>query len=315
MSVEKDKYYKQLATDYKNRAKLKKRVAAIHLESDADINFWRKIFNRFLPGYSFDYITYTRTLDGNKATGSQTCLKYFYLGCLSKEFMICIDSDYRWLLQEPNFDIEHFVFQTYTYSFENHFCYHRNINNTIGKLGLNNNLLNFESFLQKYSNVLYELFIYHILSLHKKDNLFNTDNFNSFIGLNTCSIEEECLISELQNRVEIKLLELKPNYTQFEIEHLKNTCRDLGLTEYNAYLYFRGHNVFEQLIVKIIKEAVKQLEKTAFKEYTNEEKGMYFSGERKTVEEYLLEDIHFDRYAEIDKIKADTQKYKQLYTT
>ena len=314
MSVEKNNHYKQLALHYKNSARLKKCIM-VHLEAEADKNFWSKVLHHFLPDYSFDYITYTRTLDRDNATGCQTCLKYHSLGCLSKEFIICIDSDYRWLLQEPNMDVEHLVFQTYTYSFENHFCYPRNIDNTMKKLGLNNNLFNFESFLKQYSTVLYELFIYHILSKQKKDDSFQAKDFNSFIGLNVNCLDEKQLISELQNSVDVQLRELKSNYSQSEIGNLKNTCYHLGLTKNNAYLYFRGHDVFDQLVIKIIKEIGKQVEKDSTQTYTNEAKQHYFSRERKTISECLVEDIHFDRYAEINKIKADTEKYKQIYSS
>jgi hypothetical protein len=315
MTANKETYYRQLAIDLKNNQAIsKKYLATVLVEAEDDKIFWKKIFDHFLPNHPLNFIFEIKTPEEKMAQGCLNCLRFHELGCLSKEFFICIDSDYRRLLQEPDLDIEHFVFQTYTYSFENHFCYPRNINNTIGKLGLKNNLFDFESFLQKYSSALYELFICHILSLQKKDNVLNASDFNPFIGLNVCSLNEELLISELQNRVEIKLLELKSNYAQSEIEHLKNICRNLGLTEYNAYLYFRGHNVFDQLVVKIIKELVNKLEQNSSQTYTNEERQQYFSRERKTIGKYLEEDIHFDKYDEINKIKADAEKYKQLYS-
>jgi hypothetical protein len=41
----------------------------------------------------------------------------------------------------------------------------------------------------------------------------------------------------------------------------------------------------------------------------------YFFEEKRTVKACLAEDIHFDGYDEIRKIKLNTRKYKQLYTS
>jgi hypothetical protein len=237
------------------------------------------------------------------------------LGCLSKDFIICIDSDYRRLLQEREMDIEHFIFQTYTYSWENHCCYPPNIENTFGKLGYQNNLLDFESFLRKYSESLYELFLYHLISKTNKDRVFDAGDFNPFMAIDdVLHFNEEKLISSLQSRFENKLNELKNRYSSAEIEQMKSRCYSLGLSKDNAYFYFRGHNMFDRVVVRMIKGIIKKLESNQSKPYTSEEKRDYFSREKRTVEECLTEDIHFDMYSEINKIKEDTEKYKQFYT-
>jgi hypothetical protein len=315
MRGDRDTYYKQWALHYKNRAKMNRCTAAVHLEATVDKDFWSKVFREFLPDDSFDYITYTRIPDRTNATGCQTCLKYHRLGCLSKDFIICIDSDYRWLLQEREMDIEHFIFQTYTYSWENHYCYPKNIENTFGKSGFPDNSFNFESFLQKYSETLYELFLYHLISIINKDHVFDADDFNPFIDIgDVLHFNEEKLISSLQSRFENKLNELKNYYSSTEIEQMKSRCYSLGLSKDNAYFYFRGHNMFDRVVVRMIKGIIKKLESNQSKPYTSEEKRDYFFREKRTVEECLTEDIHFDMYSEINKIKVDTEKYKQFYS-
>jgi hypothetical protein len=294
----KDNHYRQLALYYKNRAKLKKCVAAVHLEADFDKVFWCHVFRHFLPQYSFDYITYSRTPDKNKATGSQICLRYHHLGCLSKDFFVCIDSDYRWLLQEKNMDIDHFIFQTYTYSLENHYCYPQNINNTLKKLGINSKAIDLEVFLQEYSQTLYPLFICHLLSISKKDGLFEAHKFNEYIEIDVARLKKDDLIRNLQNRINGRLVKLKKNYTPEEMSQMEEKCRQLGLNDANAYFYFRGHHVFDQVVLKIMK-AIRKKTKAGF----------HFAPDAKIMKDCLVEDIYFDKYPEINKIKEDIKTF------
>jgi hypothetical protein len=301
----KDKHYQQLALYYKNRAKLKKCIAAIHLEADFDKFFWSKIFNHFLPQYSFDYITYSRTIDRNKATGSQTCLKYYLLGCLSKDFFICIDSDYRWLLQEKEIDINHFIFQTYTYSLENHYCYPPNINHALKKLGLHNNIFDFEAFLPEYSQSLYQLFICHLLSMSKKDGLFEACKFNKYIGIEEVKLKKEALILDLRKKINKRLIKLKKVYTPTERSEMEEKCKQLGLNNTNAYFYFRGHNVFDQVVLKIMKAIRRTPDAKNSHKYTQKEKYEYFTQSAKIMKECLVENICFHKYPEINRIEKD----------
>jgi hypothetical protein len=305
----KDEHYRQLALDYKNRAKLKKCMAAIHLESDFDIIFWDKIFKHFFPQHTFDYVTYSKTMEGKKATGCTTCLKYHQLGCLSKDFFVCIDSDYRYLLQEKNIDIQHFIFQTYTYSLENHYCFPENINNVFKKLELTNDLFDFETFLKSYSHTLYDLFIYHLVSIAKDDNKFPFADFNTFLYIYIPNEGENEIIADLQNRIKDKLVYLKEDYADIDIEREKTNYQQLGLNDTNAYLYFRGHHIWEQVVLKIIKTVRKHLETMLFEKYSNEEKKTYYSEKRKSIEEFLMEDICFHKYTEINKIERDIKTF------
>lgn len=308
----KDNHYRELALYYRNRAKMNRCFAAVHLEADDDKVFWNKVFHHFLPQYRFDYITYSRTMEGNRATGCQTCLKYYRLGCLSKEFFICIDSDYRWLLQEPDMDMRHFIFQTYTYSFENHHCYPGNIRRAFEKMGWKTQSFDFQSFLKHYSIALYDLFIHLLLSLSKGDGIFPTDEFNSLLGIEQYGWNEHQILSGLQASVATKQIELQGVYSSSELQGMKDRCFRLGLKPENAYLYFRGHNIFDQVVRKLMKQTVYHLEKRASRHYSAKEKQEYFSRNKKSPAEYLIEDLSFNQYDAVARIEADTKIYKQL---
>ncbi len=304
----KNTYYKQLASYYKNKARLSRCVAAVHVEANDDKIFWKKILDQYFPVRKFDFITYTRTRENNHATGCTTCLKYKDLGCLSKNFFICIDSDYRYIMQEKTINAEHFVLQTYTYSFENHFCLPHNVNNAFNKMGISSIEFDFDLFLKHYSQILYELFIYHLYSLSKRDGVLGKKLFSSFLNIQMVYLYKngEKMLEELKDKVDAKLIELREHYNAADLSKVKRKCENLGITENNAYLYFRGHNVFEQVILKISKDIRRKSENELTKNFSDEEKTNYFSS-RISTKDYLLEDVLFGEYAEINKIRKDIE--------
>ncbi|MDR1609964.1 MAG: DUF4435 domain-containing protein [Candidatus Symbiothrix sp.] len=282
MSEDDKKYYQALAVHYAGEAKMHDCIAMVLVESYDDSVFWDKIFKYFIPEYPFDYIYSTKTPKGDTITGCTACLKYFESECLSKDFFICIDSDYRLLLQETNKDVEHFVFQTYTHSIENHYCYFKNLENVFDSSGYK--CFNPHSFLKKYSKTLYHWFIFSLISETKKDGLFPLSKFKPYIGVS--NLNEGEIIKNLKKQIEniVNPYEIK------EVRKTRRKCSKLGLNSKNAYLYFRGHDV-DKMIETILNQLCREINKKCSP----------------------IKDIHFDRYLEINKIKADTVKYKQLH--
>lgn len=295
-------YYKQLAIAYKNAAKLMRCVAAIHVEASEDKIFWERTFKAIEPDFNFHFITYTRTKDGGIATGCTTCLSY--KDFLSKEFFVCIDSDYRYLLMEKNINVKHAIFQTYAYSIENHYCYANGINDVFESMGLKNDLFDFEAFLISYSKILYELFIYHLYSLSQKDGIFTKDDFKMYISIERLRLPAENILNHVKSKVDHKIPALKKAYPDLDIEILKEKYAEMGVREENAYLYFRGHNVFERVILPITKEVRKILEQKYVESFSSEEKKKYFS-QSKDLKSYFQENIPQKGYPEMRKIEKD----------
>ncbi|MDR3194829.1 MAG: DUF4435 domain-containing protein [Tannerella sp.] len=309
----KDAHYRELALYYRNRAKLRRRTAAVHLESDFDRIFWQHVFGHFLPSCRFDYITYSRTVKGNRATGCQTCLKYHRLGCLSKEFFICIDSDYRYLLQEKGMDTDHFIFQTYTYSLENHYCHPSNVERVFPELGLQNTLFDFTSFLKRYSRALYGLFLYHLHSLSRKDGRFlpgGADGFNACLRVACTSPDEDRIVADVQRRADRRLSELQRMYPEVRPEALKEKYGKLGVSAENAYLYFRGHHVLDQTVLRIMAGVRDRLDARRTRTLPGGEHEVRFArGREERMETCLLKEIPFGRYPEIIHIEKDINAF------
>lgn len=97
----------------------RKYIASVHVENKEDTLFWNSMLQRVKKG-EYYFISHSKTSNGNEASGCEQCLKY--LPFLSKRFFIAMDSDLRYAREESGLNAKHFVAQTYTYSWESHFC-------------------------------------------------------------------------------------------------------------------------------------------------------------------------------------------------
>ncbi len=306
----KDTHYRALALYYTNSVRLLRYTAAVHVEAIPDEFFWRKVLAYTRPKERFYFITYSKTKDDKKATGCEVCLKYKKLKCLSNKFFICIDSDYRYLLGEKDINPQNFVFQTYTYSIENHWCYTEGINEAFEKAGLHNTIFDFDRFLFEYSGILYELFLYHLHSLSVRDKFFPKEKFKRFLNISNPAASSDIILDKIKQHIDVQLALLKENYNNISIEDLKEKYSGLGLRKENAYLYFRGHNVFEQVVLKIAIEVKERLQREQAEQLTGENKHIYYNNRKKEdFISYFSEDLCFEKYPEIKKIETDIYKH------
>lgn len=123
--AEKRAFYQSAAKRFKAELRMRGGTAAVHIENKNDEVFWWKVLHQAYPKGKFRFISSSRSIGGNMTSGCTQCLQYREF--LDRHFWIAIDSDYRYLSEEPDIDARHFILQTYTYSFENHFCYWQNL--------------------------------------------------------------------------------------------------------------------------------------------------------------------------------------------
>lgn len=311
-------HYEYWANYYAGEAILLKCEASVHVEDFDDAVFWEKTFTHFLHGKKFNFIYHSLTPFGSDATGVSHCLKY--KDYLSNRFFICIDSDYRYLLQEAGISAANFIFQTYTYSIENHLCYAAKLN-TIAEqcTGVADAIFDFEAFLLAYSHAVYEAFIWHLHFL-KQGNFgtFSKDEFNRILslkGMPGFSIinNGEVIINELTTRCNTKVAELKATYPLVNLATEQAHFTALGLTRENTYLYVRGHNLYG-MIVKLGKEVNDTL-------LAQQRQSLGITGEAiaqlyaKSIkfEDKLREEIVFEGYEEIERVGREITQIAKIF--
>ncbi|MDR2969835.1 MAG: DUF4435 domain-containing protein [Tannerellaceae bacterium] len=306
---DKSEYYKTWAVYYRNRARIKKCRAAVHIEDKNDQPFWTHVFQQYMPHESFDFIPYTRIAQ-NKETGSNVCLKYRDLGCLSQEFLIAIDSDERYLFKEKKMDAVHYVLQTYTYSIENHYCNPLTVNRAfLLRNRFENTSFDFERFLRTFSRTIYPSFIYYLYSEKCRDGIVGKKEFIKLwdlappmiIDIDAGGINYLKAVKELTDE---KIEALKCKYPAVSVSDMEDEFKTLGLMPDNTCLYVRGHNLFDKLITSIMKTIYGKQIKEYMKDLPDEEKSKYSSHRPNTTHEYFSQSLQYD-YPEMEKIGED----------
>lgn len=241
------RYIEACALDFTNVPKIDRRyTASVHLEHKADERFWDAILQATHKG-QYNYIYGSRVeKDGNLTSGVDQCLRF--KPYLSKTFFVCIDSDLRYLLQESGIDAEHYILQTYTYSWENHYCLAEQIQQHLAELSPETAAkFDFAGFLNQLSCSAYEPLLYLLEALDKK--LVHSNMVGAF---NEC-FPRQCTAAVLGNngaqlisQIQDDLLQFmsNPAFAQIDIAAAKEKYQRLGLTEENTYLHLRGKNIF-----------------------------------------------------------------------
>ena len=217
--------------------------SVVHLEDAEDKVFWNTLLQRFRPGKYF-FLMYSKSSKGNNTTGCDQCLKY--RPYLSSRFFICIDSDLRHLLGEADLDVVHHVIQTYTYSWEDHYCESGALQAAVSAHAVGCGF-DFSEFLKKLSQTLYEPLLL-LLYCRRADNPYLTEY--SFRHI----LKTQCTAAEAQNNGQGYVDYLTNQFAPllvgavalgFDASVEAARYRALGLEADNAYLHVRGHNVYD----------------------------------------------------------------------
>lgn len=220
-------------------------VASVHLEDGDDKEFWNAMFQSQKPG-RYNFITYSRSQKGNATKGCEQCLRY--RPYLSKRFFICIDSDMRYLLQETGLEAANYIFQTYTYSWENHFCEISALKQRFeSQCPEKVATFDFSAFLSEFSKTVYKPLSLLLYCLKNDKPDFNQRMFSACLP-NQCKRIEladngKSLIERIAKNFEPYLNSDFAKSVDFEAE--SNYCNALNVNEQNAYLHIRGHNIFD----------------------------------------------------------------------
>ena len=310
--VSKEKYYYLAAKRFMMDAQLLRCRAAIHVEDKDDIDFWSAILEHFRPNDRFHFIAGSRNERGNETKGVTQCLKY--IKYLNAKFFICIDSDYRYLLQEHGIDVKHYILQTYTYSFENHHCYDKGLNNICYQItSLPNRVFDFRQFLKEYSNIIYELFLWHLYFLVADPKRFPMATFNELISFQwerrpDLRQNGRHELNKLRERVSQKIIQLRQCYPKANLSILEEKYQKMGLTQDTTYLFVRGHNVYD-MVYALSREVCKKVLRTAKDLNANSlPPHINLFGYRNSIDEQLKKNLHFGAYPAIQKIEEDIHR-------
>lgn len=278
------------------------KIITVWVENEEDVPFWYSFFSELISDVKLNI---SAPSTGEK--GKKSIRKYF--GQEGKHFLLCVDSDYDYILQTDiakQIQNSPYLFQTYCYAIENFRCIPRNLEKITVQATLKTDFdFDFRYFLEEYSTIIYPLFLQFLenqnieLPIFKKLKL-ESDNTISF--------------SNLENDV------------KFELAKNENILtKEFNIPSEETYLYLRGHDL-EALILWILKELCGRITGLKKQEIANTSTNKkndiaMYQNKIRDVEHVILDnDVYifqkknfFEGKAKefIDKIKEDILFYKQ----
>jgi len=222
-------------------------IASVHLEDKEDELFCNSVLQKVKPGRYF-FISHSRSGNHQDTTGCEQCLAYKPF--LSKKFFVFIDSDMRYIMQETDIDAKHFICQTYTYSWENHYCESISLQHRYEAAFMSQRKeinFNFIQFLASLSKIVYRPLVVLYYCMKNKIQAFTITQLYK-------NIPTQCRGKELQDNGKKFLERIENNFnniiSSFQTQDFSKEEEELvalGIDETNAYLHIRGHNLFDMI--------------------------------------------------------------------
>lgn len=213
--------------------------AVVHVEDKDDEKFWNIQLQNVSSG-NYHFVSQSKSNNGVDTTGCEQCLRY--LPYVNSQFFVCIDSDLRLLRRERNLTSENYIAQTYTYSWENHYCAAAQLQHRfIAKVP--DAEFDFEVFLTELSHVIYEpLRLLVQCTTPELNVIWNISKFNRCIPLQPSR-------GDLNNNGHDYIRKVKALFEEATSSiNLPTSLSIPGLTSDNAYLHMQGHQLYKLIM-------------------------------------------------------------------
>lgn len=256
-----------------NGRKARQRIVA-YVESYDDVFFWSNLLRPLeTERYFFEVMLPSRT---SLCKGKKIALANELGERLGKCMIACVDADYDFIMQgntpaSKELCGNPYVFHTYVYAIENFQCYAPALQTVCVMCTLNDHhIFNFEDFLQQYSEIIWPLFVWNIwcyrYGTYKQ---FSMLDFYHIVQLNDINLyHPEHSLEHLRHLVNAKINRLQKQFPEGKKTYkpLRDELLSLGLTPQTTYLYMRGHDLFDGIVVPLMGEVCEQLRREREKE-------------------------------------------------
>lgn len=246
--------------------KAKKKIVA-YVESYEDVSFWRMLLSEFENDefYFEVMLPSSNSLIKGKKAALMNRLGYG----LGQNMIACVDADYDYLMQGTTSTSRkiirnRYVFHTYAYAIENYQCYAESLHEVCVMATLNDRIIiDLPAFLKIYSQTIFQLFVWSVWFYRKGIlNRFSITDFNHIARLDPINLKQpEDTLERLSKRVRHKLNWLEKRFPQArqEVVAMEKEFHQLGVTPETTYLFIQGHNLFENVVMKLLTPICAQL--------------------------------------------------------
>lgn len=239
------------------------RQVVVYVESYDDILFWRSILQQLeRPDLHFDIVlpSSDRLGRGKKEALAQR---------LGENMIACVDADYDYMLQGATLASKKllsspYVLHTYAYSIENHRCYAPYLQQLCVMAVLNDTKwFDFEAFLAAYSVIIFPLLVWNVWAYrYEKQALFSLSDFAKIVALSNFNpYQPDAALASLSRRINQRLNMLRHQFPEGKQTYhpLREEFKSLGIKAEESYLYMRGHDLVNLVILPMLASVCEQL--------------------------------------------------------
>lgn len=246
--------------------KARRRIVA-YVESYDDVFFWRNVLTGFENDERYFEVMLPTRL--NLTKGKKSVLMNLLAGKTGADMIACVDADYDFLLQgitpvSGEVCTNPSVFHTYVYAIENYQCYAPSLHDVCVAVTLNDHaIFDFRTFLTAYSEIIHPLFVWSIWFYRKGIySQFSITDFNRVVDTGHVNISHpEYALQNLKHKVDRELKSFRRKHPEAadSWRELEKEMDKLGVHPDNTYLYIQGHNLFDNIVVPVMKKVCDKL--------------------------------------------------------
>lgn len=240
----------------------------VEVEDSIDKAFWSDLLCEICPEKEFHFDPYS-TITKEKGIIKRIGKGKAQILKASSEFnewhIGCVDSDYDWILSDYTNEGEiicknKHLLQTYSYSIENLLCLSCTLADFCQTTTEESTNFNFIDYLDRLSKIVYPLLIWSAYLYSKGNHSFTPTAWRDIL-VNTEMNSEESLML-IEKKAKEKTEEFKKMSSDVLLEKKKfeeKLIRNKSISEDNAYLFVRGHELFDHILNSVLNPTIAKL--------------------------------------------------------
>ncbi|MBR1889725.1 MAG: DUF4435 domain-containing protein [Alloprevotella sp.] len=247
--------------------KKRQRIVAF-VESYDDVSFWSNLLRPLeTANFYFEVMLPSKKSlgRGKKDALARVCGE----NKLGKNMIACVDADYDFLMQGATQGSRRMidsacVFHTYVYAIENYECYAPGLHNVCVMSTLNDrHIFDFEHYVTEFSKTIWPLFTWSIWCYrYGQHGRFTMSDFARAVEMPKPDTRQpEKNLEKLRHKVNSKMAWLQRNFPQAKktLKPLQEELRNLGVQPETAYLFMRGHDLADSVIIPLLESVCERL--------------------------------------------------------
>ena len=231
----------------------------VEVEDNIDREFWRDLLTPLCPEKELHFNCFQTIVKGKDVVEVTGKARIIGLSdSLNENHIGCVDSDYDWLLSDKTQDGRtisgsKYLLQTYAYSIESLMCQAESLADFCRDNTEETVEFDFTVYLNRLSKIVYPLLMWSVYLYGNGNTSFTPTDWRKLL-VNT-EKDAEASLAIVESKVQAATEKLDGDFEAetAEKDKMEQKLKDeKDVTEDNAYLYVRGHDLFDHLLASVL---------------------------------------------------------------